>query len=76
MGIEEFSSTVNRLGGERVPFLFLVDFEMRKPVVITLDNVNNNDILFDVQGFTNAPAKQYDVQHDLSLEKYPIAFND
>ncbi|HTJ52911.1 MAG TPA: aminodeoxychorismate synthase component I [Cyclobacteriaceae bacterium] len=76
MTIEEFLSTLNRLGGERVPFLFLVDFEMRKPVVITLGNVNDNDILFDVQGFTNASAKQYDVQHDLSLQKYPIAFND
>jgi para-aminobenzoate synthetase component 1 len=75
MTIEEFSSTLNRLGGERVPFLFLIDFEMRKPVVITLDNVNNNDILFDIQGFTNAPAK-HDVQHDLSLEKYPITFDE
>ena len=76
MGIEEFSNTVNRLGGERVPFLFLVDFEMKRPIVITLDVVDENDILFDVQGFTNASAEKHNAQRDLFLEKHPITFND
>ena len=77
MRIEEFSETLNRLGGERVPFLFLIDFEMKKPVIITLDNVNENEILFDIQGFTNAVSKaDKDSRPDVLLEKHPITFRD
>jgi para-aminobenzoate synthetase component 1 len=31
----------------------VVDFEMKKPVAIKLDEISTNDILYDINGFTN-----------------------
>lgn len=45
--------TMNQLGKERAPFLFLIDFELKNPVVLTLDNVNPNEILYDLNGIKN-----------------------
>ncbi|HEX5168179.1 MAG TPA: aminodeoxychorismate synthase component I [Cyclobacteriaceae bacterium] len=58
MNISEFTRTINEWGRNNVPFLFVVDFEMKKPFVFRLDDVNPGEILFDINGFTNAPAQQ------------------
>lgn len=50
---EEFIRTVNRLGEQRVPFLFVVDFEIEKPLVLPLDSIDPSDILYNINGFSN-----------------------
>lgn len=44
---------MNKLGQERVPFLFLVDFEMEKPMLYRLQDLPSDKILFDLNGFRN-----------------------
>ncbi len=53
MVIDEFKEKLNAWGRERVPFLFIVDFELEKPLVWKLDEVDATEVLFDVNGFTN-----------------------
>lgn len=53
MNISDFETEMNRLGRERVPFLFLVDFEMEKPLLYRVDEVDASRILFDVNGVKN-----------------------
>lgn len=53
--ISAFIETMNRWGSERVPFLFIVDFEMKRPIILPLHQVRPEEIVFDIQGFTNAP---------------------
>ncbi len=53
MQIHEFKEKLNTWGRARVPFLFVVDFELEKPLVWKLEDINPNDIRFDVNGFTN-----------------------
>jgi para-aminobenzoate synthetase component I len=58
LNINEFEHQLNQWGRERVPFLFMIDFEMRKPWLKRLSDLNEKELLFDVNGFTNARSHQ------------------
>ena len=75
MSISDFARTLNDLGAQGKPFLFLVDFEMQKPVVIPLDEVDDNRILYDINGRTNIPSTSKPGKRP-ELKKFPLAFND
>ena len=49
-----FISTLNHWSKEKIPFLFIIDYELQKPVAIKLEDVSSDEILFDINGFTNA----------------------
>ena len=73
MNISEFKSTLNEWGRTSVPFLFVVDFEMKKPIALALENVSMKNILFDINGFTNAPQEHYaSVKNDIIELTKPI----
>jgi para-aminobenzoate synthetase component I len=71
MTIQDFESTLNNWGQERVPFLFLVDFEMKKPVAIPLKDVDDQSILYNINGITNHIPQP--IQKTISLSKYPVS---
>ena len=50
MSLDEFRQRLNEWGRDRVPFLFVVDFEMKKPRVWKLDELGE-DVLFDFNVF-------------------------
>lgn len=80
MTLSEFESRLNHWGQEQVPFLFLVDFEMKQPIAWKIDDVPS-EILFSVDGFSNRPAavlKNKTVklrQHPISLSAYKTKFD-
>ncbi|RJQ60669.1 MAG: hypothetical protein C4517_09945, partial [Stygiobacter sp.] len=39
---------MNEYGAMRVPFLFIVDFEMNKPIVLSTDEISGNNIRFAI----------------------------
>jgi para-aminobenzoate synthetase component 1 len=47
---------MNRLGADRVPFLFIVDFMMHKPIVVRFDEMETSDIYFDINGKKRLPS--------------------
>lgn len=53
----EFIETLNHWGRSKTPFLFLVDFEIQKPVAIKLSEVDPNEILYSINGFSNCSEK-------------------
>lgn len=53
MGSESIIDRMNKLGKKRIPFLFILDFEMRKPIILPLDNVNPNEICYSFNGLSN-----------------------
>jgi para-aminobenzoate synthetase component 1 len=71
MSIAEFTSTINAWASERVPFLFLVDFEMKKPLAYPLAGVDAKALLYDFNGLTNAPGKS-DHEKALKLGIRPV----
>lgn len=44
---------INVLSAERIPFIFIIDFDCRRPIVIPISEINNDELLFDFNGFTN-----------------------
>jgi len=56
MNIRDFVERANHNGAERIPFLFLIDFEMEKPVMVPLDAAAGEGLLYYAGGVTNAPA--------------------
>jgi para-aminobenzoate synthetase component 1 len=81
MDLLQFIEQMNRWGHTRTPFLFIIDFEMKRPVILPLHEVRATEILFDIQGFTNAPpasAAADDVRlvrNPMSLEMYKTKFD-
>ncbi|HYG01630.1 MAG TPA: aminodeoxychorismate synthase component I [Chryseosolibacter sp.] len=72
MSLNEFIEKINQWSASRTPFLFLIDFEMQKPVAFRLSDVSHNDILFDINGVTN--AKHSGHAGLIELQAAPIAF--
>ena len=63
---------MNSLGERRIPFLFILDFEMKKPIVLPLAEVSSEEILFDFNTVSNAPQKE--VPATINFRKQPPSF--
>lgn len=57
MDITEFITVADTWGRERIPFFFLLDFELQKPLAIRLDHIDPAHILYSINGSTNAPMQ-------------------
>jgi para-aminobenzoate synthetase component I len=51
---EQTARQMNALGKARTPFLFVLDFNLQQPVIIPLSAVNPKQMLYAVNGITNA----------------------
>jgi para-aminobenzoate synthetase component I len=73
MTIAEFEETLNEWGQNEVPFLFIVDFEMRKPIAIPLQEAMPDKIMYDLNGFTNTPPGTKE-KKKIALRRKPPSF--
>ena len=75
MQAEEFVKQLNTWGQHKVPFLFLIDFEWKKPMAWTMDQVHSDKMKFAINGFSNAStAKQ--IGGDIKLTTNPISLDE
>lgn len=65
---------MNRHGSRRVPFIFIIDYSMQKPVIIPIDAVDPAAILYDFNGFTNSTGYT-PLGSKLRLEKKPVSYD-
>jgi para-aminobenzoate synthetase component I len=83
MSINEFKNNLNEWGNSGVPFLFVIDFELEKPLLYKLDDVDANSILFKINNFTNVKDQNNEMKtapailqkSPISLETYQKKFN-
>lgn len=74
-------NTLNHLGSNRIPFLFVIDFAGKSPWVCPLSEVDSSDVLFEVNGVSNfVQATPFEKQLDFKFEavdntRYQKAFN-
>ncbi len=47
---------MNRLGKERKPFLFVIDYGMNRPWIKPVSEINREELLYDINGVTNTPS--------------------
>lgn len=64
---------INNLGSRKIPFLFIIDFEQKKPLVFPLDEVPSA-IWYDFNGRSNYQDKRF-VHPPFELEKFPISLD-
>jgi para-aminobenzoate synthetase component I len=84
MSLSDFKLLLNQWGQEQVPFLFMIDFEMKTPLAWRLSDAPAEKLLFDINGFTNAPAFVFNKgnqdffldidKSSMSLEEYQKKF--
>jgi len=83
MTIADFRKQMNEWGRDEVPFFFMIDFEMKKPVIARMDQIDSNEILFQINGVSNFIASKAarSVGTDLTnlrpvtLSDYKISFD-
>ena len=63
---------MNRLGANKIPFLFIIDFEGKAPIVLPLEEVTKK-ILFSINGKTNV-SKPIHFPNKLEFKKTPPSF--
>jgi para-aminobenzoate synthetase component I len=65
---------MNDLGRQGKPFLFIIDYEMKQPIVLTLEEVEQENIFYKINDKTNFSFGKSPFEKPLYLEKYPISF--
>ena len=50
-----FKQQLNEWGSKKIPFFFMIDFEMEKPLAFKLSEIDPATIKYSLQGFTNVP---------------------
>jgi len=71
----EAQKLMNDYGKRGIPFLFLIDFEQKAPVVLPLHTIHTEELLYDINGLHNLKGKTASESlHPTFLDKYPIPF--
>ena len=65
---------MNDLGRQGKAFFFVIDYEMKVPVVLTLEEVEEQNIFYKINDKTNFSFGKSPYEKPLYLEKYPISF--
>ena len=66
---------MNEYGRKKIPFLFIVDFEMNKPLIFRLDEIDSNKILFQINEIKNY-NNDFAITEKLIFNKSPLPFDE
>lgn len=66
---------MNDMGRRKIPFLFIIDFEMKQPLVIPIEDLPQHPILFDINGYRNF-SYQGDKIDNIKMGRSPISFQE
>lgn len=72
---------MNELGKHNEPFLFILDFDVSKPLVLPLSELKNSSkILFDINGQSNKTSARFKTSPTLAssffFDKKPVSYRD
>ena len=73
INFDSFIQKMNNLGQKRIPFLFVIDYEMNSPVIYTFQEAAKEGISFSVNGIRNKDLAVMEKQR-LDFGKNPIGF--
>ncbi|TDE11594.1 aminodeoxychorismate synthase component I [Dyadobacter psychrotolerans] len=73
--IGTFTRNLNEWGKNKIPFVFLVDYQGNKPVAWQLEEIDPEKVRFNLNGFHNDPlAEKTDLTVPFSFKKKPVPF--
>ncbi|MCX7797751.1 MAG: aminodeoxychorismate synthase component I [Melioribacter sp.] len=62
---------MNEYGKNKIPFLFIIDFEMERPIVLKLTEIDKSEILYE---FGNESCKKNSISKEILLKKFPVSY--
>ncbi len=65
---------MNELGAKSIPFLFIFDFELKKPIVIPMKDIDNEAIKYFVNGQSNHSIVSKKIEKKISLKQEEVDF--
>jgi para-aminobenzoate synthetase component 1 len=66
---------MNSYGKKGIPFLFIVDYKMTEPNALPIDDIDEKNIMFDINGFNNF-AHGIIPQKEIIFKKCPVSLNE
>jgi len=64
---------MNQWGKARKPFIFILDFELKNPIVLPLDEAAENAICFTFNNLKNADIHETD-KSEFTFRKFPVSY--
>lgn len=64
---------MNNLGKASTPFLFVIDYKMEKSFIIPLQEINNNELCYEMNGARNFEPSPQDIGHPFQFTKHPVS---
>lgn len=72
---KEFTRKMDHLGTLKIPFVFIIDYEQRKPLLWELNEGHSGAFKFNLNGFTNDHERIIPLQtEDFYFRKFPVSF--
>lgn len=71
-----FIQKLNDWGNRRVPFVFIIDFQGKKPLAWTVDQIDSTQLTYDLNGFSNYLPNLPSVTPKIHFAKHPISFEE
>lgn len=68
-----FAATMNQWGEEKIPFLFVIDFELEKPLIVRLDKIDPEELLYEINGVSNSRTGLPSGSYRPTFQKFPIS---
>jgi para-aminobenzoate synthetase component 1 len=68
MDLKNFKEKLNDWGHNKVPFLFFIDFEMQRPKAWRINEIKSDELLFEINGFSNIPKSKIGKNASLNFE--------
>ncbi len=76
MNFRLFADKLNQWGRHKVPFLFVIDFEMQKPMAFPLDMIDPDTLVFNINGHTNSHHVSKTFLDKEIIQKTPLSFEE
>jgi para-aminobenzoate synthetase component 1 len=64
---------MNELGNQKIPFVFILDFDLARPKVYQLNELDDKGILVDIAVFQNIKKPEFESK-DFHFRKTPVSF--
>jgi len=74
-GVKDIIKEMNKFGKNRIPFLFIINFDMTKAAVYCMPDALKNSVLFNVNGLSNDTTNQNDNSGKMYFEKKPPSYS-
>ncbi|KNY25946.1 aminodeoxychorismate synthase component I [Pseudobacteroides cellulosolvens] len=74
-GMENWILKANYFGKNNIPFVFLVDFNLSKPFIEKVSDIDSSQMLYNFNGYTNCNYKDNTFNKSICIKSYTLDFN-